>query len=254
MQVALVSQNLSVALSCACIGIILSYEDMSTAFPVTFWLLASLIVLFGAVGQIASLASTLAVEKDWVKTLCGDDSALLSATNAFLRRLDLISKILAPMVRLLCCYASVTRCCCPFPKASVLCASASLSGCVLSGVGRSGAELLSRHSKLTSSLACRRLGSFSPTLAPLLGPSSSRRGTSFPCFPSSSSSTRCSCARWFTAHPPLLVSVCTLRGTCPDVGGCLAGRSRSCKGIAERTRRPTRRLHWASSFALNSSF
>jgi len=76
MQVSLVAQNLSVALTCVCISIILSQENMSENFPATFWFLAVLILLFGGVSAIGSLAATLAVEKDWVRTLCAGDSTV----------------------------------------------------------------------------------------------------------------------------------------------------------------------------------
>ena len=97
-QVSLVSQNLCVALASICVGIVLAHDDMAQHYPVTFWLLVVLILLFGIVSGIGSVASTLAVEKEWMKTLCGEDHALLSRTNAVLRRLDLICKVAAPMV------------------------------------------------------------------------------------------------------------------------------------------------------------
>lgn len=47
----------------------------------------------GTVTALASLASTVAVEKEWVKIVCGDNHELLAATNATMRRIDLLCKV-----------------------------------------------------------------------------------------------------------------------------------------------------------------
>lgn len=63
----------------------------------------------GAVSALGSLASTLAVEKDWVLVVTSGEDGLLSQTNARLRRIDLCCKILAPMaVGVVMTYGGIT--------------------------------------------------------------------------------------------------------------------------------------------------
>ena len=45
-----------------------------------FWGLVTLVLISGCVSSMGSLASTLAVEKDWVKTIC--TSPEVSATSS----------------------------------------------------------------------------------------------------------------------------------------------------------------------------
>lgn len=89
-------------------------------------MLAILVMVSGAVVRMADMASTLAVEKDWVKVIVGGSSEvfiippspslmqthvcsvsysqnplcvkLLAETNAVMRRIDLVCKILAPVM------------------------------------------------------------------------------------------------------------------------------------------------------------
>jgi len=64
---------------------------------VAFWTLVILLLISGSVTKLASVATTLAVEKEWVKLLCDDDAELLAATNARMRRIDLLCLLLAPI-------------------------------------------------------------------------------------------------------------------------------------------------------------
>ncbi|GLE11756.1 hypothetical protein PINS_up024395 [Pythium insidiosum] len=51
----------------------------------------------GGIGQILNDAQTLAIERDWVVVLAGDDSGELASLNTTMRRIDLSCKILGPM-------------------------------------------------------------------------------------------------------------------------------------------------------------
>ncbi|KAJ1957344.1 hypothetical protein GGI12_005051, partial [Dipsacomyces acuminosporus] len=57
----------------------------------------ALVTALSSVARLASVANTIAVEKDWVATMCDSDSDKLSRANAIIRRIDLLSKMLAPM-------------------------------------------------------------------------------------------------------------------------------------------------------------
>lgn len=63
-----------------------------------FWLLLLLIMAGGVFSTLGSLASTLAVEKDWVKVVCRGNPELLANTNAVMRRIDLFCKVAAPVL------------------------------------------------------------------------------------------------------------------------------------------------------------
>eukprot|EP00040_Diaphanoeca_grandis_P014078 m.71210 g.71210 ORF g.71210 m.71210 type:complete len:700 (+) comp24327_c0_seq1:133-2232(+) len=89
---ALFVANGSVVVATILIGILLASKDKETK-PV----LVTLLLLCGSTSSLGSLASTLAVEKEWVKILCGDDSEMLAETNARMRRIDLICKLVAPI-------------------------------------------------------------------------------------------------------------------------------------------------------------
>jgi len=51
-----------------------------------------------ALSSVASFGSTLSVEREWTKQLCGDDSGQLARLNASMRRIDLCCLILSPLM------------------------------------------------------------------------------------------------------------------------------------------------------------
>lgn len=54
------------------------------------------IIVAGTVARLGCVASTIAVEKRWVRALAADDADVLATTNGAMRRIDLTCKILAP--------------------------------------------------------------------------------------------------------------------------------------------------------------
>eukprot|EP00940_MAST-03C_sp_MAST-3C-sp2_P002959 g2959.t1 len=57
------------------------------------------LVIFGVGGELMSRTETIAIEKDWVPQLLKNDGAdNLAKTNACMRRIDLLCKLLAPVV------------------------------------------------------------------------------------------------------------------------------------------------------------
>lgn len=65
------------------------------------WLLFFLVMLVGSMGNLAATTSTISMEKDWVTTLAhesGSEEHTLNHLNSTMRRIDLMCKIIAPMV------------------------------------------------------------------------------------------------------------------------------------------------------------
>ena len=104
----LVAQN---AMICACVaGLIAIIARGPDTHDWLYWIIVSLSIFFGSLSEVANMAQTIAVEKDWVLVICGSDSQRLSKTNAMLRRIDLSCNILAPIV----CHAG--RCIASLPN------------------------------------------------------------------------------------------------------------------------------------------
>lgn len=102
----LVVQNTSVAISAASGVAALLFGPWSPVNNVPGWegvpwlvgvSIASMTIA-GCVAAVAGLASSLAVEKDWVVIVCGDDEDRLSRMNATMRRIDLFCKTASPVV------------------------------------------------------------------------------------------------------------------------------------------------------------
>ncbi|KAJ0397567.1 hypothetical protein P43SY_003442 [Pythium insidiosum] len=97
----IVLENLMIIMSSAVLGLILLVTNadglhkpewtpkLTSLFAVT--------LVCGGIGQILNDAQTLAIERDWVVVLAGDDSSDLASLNTTMRRIDLSCKILGPM-------------------------------------------------------------------------------------------------------------------------------------------------------------
>ncbi|KAK6166093.1 hypothetical protein SNE40_022863 [Patella caerulea] len=57
----------------------------------------AVIIILAILGNMASMARTIAVEKDWIVEICGKDKDMLAQMTSTLRRIDLATKILAPI-------------------------------------------------------------------------------------------------------------------------------------------------------------
>lgn len=93
-KVSLMIGNGSIVL--AAVLIVMLLQD-SVRQDGSFWFLVVLLLLLGALSSVGSLGTNLAVEKEWVKIMCAGDSMMLSKTNSFMRRIDLICKLVAPI-------------------------------------------------------------------------------------------------------------------------------------------------------------
>ncbi len=70
--------------------------------------LTALTIGLGALSSAGSIGISICVERDWTKALCGSDDAALARMNAVMRRIDLLSLMLAPILSgLLMSYAGM---------------------------------------------------------------------------------------------------------------------------------------------------
>jgi solute carrier family 40 (iron-regulated transporter), member 1 len=61
------------------------------------WTLFAVIVLSGCVLKLATTGISVAIERDWVTIIADGDSEKLTRLNTYLRRIDLLSKLVAPL-------------------------------------------------------------------------------------------------------------------------------------------------------------
>lgn len=90
----LVLANLFVLLCALCI---LAYLKQLTKDTIALKVLQGVIILFGALANLAGVGEKICVSKDWLVVVCKGDRDLLATTNALIRRIDLSVKVLAPI-------------------------------------------------------------------------------------------------------------------------------------------------------------
>ena len=78
--------------------------------PAGAWIAFALIVIFGCTLSLANIGTSVAVERDWVTAISSEQpEATLTRLNTYMRRIDLLCKLLAPLfVSLLSTAASYT--------------------------------------------------------------------------------------------------------------------------------------------------
>ncbi|KAL4795929.1 Ferroporti-1 [Aspergillus venezuelensis] len=86
-------QRLPVAVSCVCLGVLLTSPPTRLS-----WVLFVALVLFAGVEKLASTANTVAVERDWVVVISDSLNVPRKDLNARMRRIDLFCKLVAPVV------------------------------------------------------------------------------------------------------------------------------------------------------------
>lgn len=87
------------------LGLFLSRNDAAAsdyrAAPATAWVAFAFITLFGCLLSLVNIGTSVAIERDWVTQISlgqGEHSAAtLTRLNGHMRRIDLLSKLLAPL-------------------------------------------------------------------------------------------------------------------------------------------------------------
>jgi len=90
--------NLMTTISCS---LLISIPLLIPERPVPLnqtYILLSLIILCGLIGELLNQAGTIALEKHWVVILANKDEDYLTEMNSVMKRIDLGSKLLAPVV------------------------------------------------------------------------------------------------------------------------------------------------------------
>jgi iron-regulated transporter 1 len=119
-------QNTAVAVSAAsCLTLVLKWGSSATGSSsatatataaaavaphhgVAYWIFVVMAMTAGAISSIGALGATLSVEREWTKTLSGNDSDALAKMNAVMKRIDLTCLIASPIgVGLLMTYGTI---------------------------------------------------------------------------------------------------------------------------------------------------
>lgn len=87
----------------ACLGWIFLFRnepnDLTKTFETLRTIIFSLVVLIGIVEKLSGIANMITSEREWLPALASDsDSNSLTDLNAVMRRIDLICKLVAPLV------------------------------------------------------------------------------------------------------------------------------------------------------------
>ncbi|XP_059177687.1 solute carrier family 40 member 1-like [Physella acuta] len=98
-QVSLVLQNVLIILSAAVIYCFLMFkEELLDIGEWTRYVAYALIIVLASAANLATIANTIAVEKDWIVEICNKDEEKLATMTATMRAIDLTTQIIAPIV------------------------------------------------------------------------------------------------------------------------------------------------------------
>jgi len=92
----ILGQRLAVAASCAAFLALLLLKETLPSYVVYAFFTG--LVLLACIEKISIIANTIAVERDWVVVIAGDNKGLLQEMNSQMRRIDLLCKLLSPLV------------------------------------------------------------------------------------------------------------------------------------------------------------
>lgn len=88
-----------IVVSAAFIGLFVSLKvvDYHNA-PASAWVAFAIITLFGSILNLSSIGINVAIERDWVTAIAKiHKEGTLTTLNAYMRRIDLLTKLLAPL-------------------------------------------------------------------------------------------------------------------------------------------------------------
>ncbi|XP_052058185.1 solute carrier family 40 member 1-like [Mytilus californianus] len=99
-RLSLVLQNILVALCAGIVFVVVWYhETLRTLWPDegALTLFHALIIVVAILGDLASIARSISVERDWIVEICGRDKDLLATMTSRMRAIDLTTAILSPV-------------------------------------------------------------------------------------------------------------------------------------------------------------
>ncbi|KIW19890.1 hypothetical protein PV08_00465 [Exophiala spinifera] len=94
-RISILGQRASVAASCAVFALLYQAKEALSRHVQT--LLLVVLIVFACVEKLCSIMNTVAVERDWVVVIAGDDDLMLRRLNAQMRRIDLFCKLVSPL-------------------------------------------------------------------------------------------------------------------------------------------------------------
>lgn len=93
------TQNLSFAVAGGTVITLLAYSDLKSTNAVAFASLVVVTDICGAVAVLSTLAGTILIEREWVVVISeGHPTEVLTNMNSIIRRIDLVCKLVAPVV------------------------------------------------------------------------------------------------------------------------------------------------------------
>jgi iron-regulated transporter 1 len=99
-RASIVAQKLSAAVAYAAFLVLfakLADEDNRSRGGPLAWILFAIITLSGCVLKLATVGINVAIERDWVLCIADGSDARLTKLNVWMRRTDLLCKLLAPL-------------------------------------------------------------------------------------------------------------------------------------------------------------
>ncbi|XP_071812545.1 ferroportin-like [Apostichopus japonicus] len=95
-QISLFLQNSFVAINAAAMCVLVVKRDELPTW--VYAILAVAIICLGVCAKLTSIAEKICVQKDWIVVIAGEDKEYMAGLNASVRRIDLLTNILAPIV------------------------------------------------------------------------------------------------------------------------------------------------------------
>ncbi|KAK4050131.1 hypothetical protein OIV83_003702 [Microbotryomycetes sp. JL201] len=93
----IIVQKLTV-LSAYSLFLVLFLRLRSDGISAKAWSIFACIVALSAVLNLSNVAYSVSIERDWITSIAQGDSVTLTTLNAWLRRIDLVTKLVAPLV------------------------------------------------------------------------------------------------------------------------------------------------------------
>ncbi|EFX70364.1 putative ferroportin [Daphnia pulex] len=98
-HISLAAQNVLVVICAVCVAVTFYFKERLVAEADGWGLTAacSVIVILGTLAHLASVATSIAVFKDWIVIIAGGDSQTLARMNSTCRSIDLATNMIAPI-------------------------------------------------------------------------------------------------------------------------------------------------------------
>ncbi|RVX68592.1 hypothetical protein B0A52_07019 [Exophiala mesophila] len=94
-RLSIIGQRAAVIISCALFALLVQFKSSMASFLVLLTFIA--LVALACLEKLSSIMNTVAVERDWLVVIAGEDQNLLRNLNAQIRRIDLFCKLLGPL-------------------------------------------------------------------------------------------------------------------------------------------------------------